>query len=575
MASGTVKKKEFTSIKRYVLTSMILVPIVPFALILFIGFIHFKSSIENGAMLNMQRIVEDHRQLIEAFLAERRSDLELIGDTIAFDELRQTTKLRQIYDHLQKESQAFVDIGVFNREGMHLAYHGPYNLKGKNYRDAAWFKEVLERGYYISDVFSGYRNVPHFVVAVARQDARDGWVIRATIDSQMFRTLVDKIRIGATGEAYIINRQGVLQTRRRSGGDLLESVEPPPGASLSGRQTESGFHRDQAGIDFLYTVTRFEDKEWFLVVRQEKNDAFRALRSTVFITTVISTAGGLIIVLTAVYLTERIVWRLQQIDTEKEQLNQQLVGASRLAELGEMAAGFAHEINNPLQIINNEHVLMEMGMDALEETCPGREKETFQEIRDSMSQVKRQIARCAKITHAILKFGRQGEPSLEDIDLTDFIRETTAIVSHKAHVNGVVLQENYTTARTVIHGDASQLQQVLLNLYNNAFDAIAGQHGTSGGILSIQTKIEEKGFVDIRVKDNGCGIKAEDANKVFSPFFTTKPVGRGTGLGLSVCYGIVRKMNGQMEVASRPGGGTTFIIRLPITSAGEQTGNGG
>ena len=94
-----------------------------------------------------------------------------------------------------------------------------------------------------------------------------------------------------------------------------------------------------------------------------------------FITTIISIAGILIIVLTAVYLTQRIVWRLMQIDTEKEQLNQQLVGASRLAELGEMAAGFAHEINNTLQIINNEHVLMEMGMDALEETCPGREKE--------------------------------------------------------------------------------------------------------------------------------------------------------------------------------------------------------
>jgi len=521
MAAGTVKKKEFTSIKRYVLTSMILVPIVPFALILFIGFIHFKSSIQTGAMLNMQRIAEDHRQLIEAFLEERRSDLELIGDMIAFEELRQPTKLRQIYDHLQKESQAFVDIGLFNREGMHLAYRGPYNLEGKNYRDAAWFKEVLERGYYISDVFSGYRNVPHFVVAVARQDAKGAWVIRATIDSQMFRTLVDKIRIGTTGEAYIINRRGVLQTRRRSGGDLLERVEPPPGASLSGRQTESCFHRDQTGTDFLYTVTRFEDKAWFLVVRQEKNDAFRALRSTVFITTIISTAGGLIIVLTAVYLTERIVWRLQQIDTEKEQLNQQLVGTSRLAELGEMAAGFAHEINNPLQIITNEHVLMEMGIDTLEENCPAREKETFQEIRESVSQIKRQISRCAKITQAILKFGRQGEPSFEDIDLNDFIRETTAIVSQKAHVNGVVLQENYTAHRAVIHGDASQLQQVLLNLYNNAFDAIASQHGTSGGILCIETDTQEKGFVDIRVTDNGCGIKAEDTTKVFSPFFTT------------------------------------------------------
>jgi len=575
MIVSSAKKKEYASINRTVLTSMILVPMIPFTLILCIGFIHFRSSIQTGTTTNMQRIVEDHCQLIEAFLEERRSDLELIGNAVPFEELRQPTKLRSIYDHMQKVSQAFVDIGVFDENGTHLAYHGPYNLEGKNYRDADWFKEVLDRGYYISDVFLGYRHVPHFVIAVARRNTKNTWVIRATIDSQLFQTLVDKIRIGDTGEAYIINRQGVLQTRRRSGGDLLQSVEPPPGASLSGRQTESHLYQDQSGIDFLYTVTRLKTKTWYLVVRQEKKDAFRALRSTAFIITVIAVAGGLIIILTAVYLTGRIVWRLQRIDTEKEQLNQQLVGASRLAELGEMAAGFAHEINNPLQIISNEHVLIEMGVDSLRESCADQEQEAFQEISESLSQVKLQLSRCARITQAILKFGRQGEPTYEDIDLNAFVRETTAIVAQKAHVNGILLKENIMTDRAVIHGDASQLQQVLLNLYNNAFDAIASKHGTSGGMLSVETLKKDRGMVEIRVQDNGCGIRKEDAAKVFSPFFTTKPVGQGTGLGLSVCYGIVQKMNGSMEVESSPGAGATFIIHLPITSAGGKSRHGG
>jgi len=310
MPANSTKKKEYISIKRYVLTSMILVPMIPFALILMIGFVHFKSSIEIGTTANMQRIVEDHRQLIEAFLTERRSDLEFICDSFGIETLRRPEKLREIYDHLQKESMAFIDIGVFDKSGIHLAYHGPYNLEGKTYRDAGWFKEVLEQGYYISDVFSGYRKVPHFVVAVAREGVDGAWVIRATIDSQMFCSLVGEVRIGKTGEAYIINQQGVLQTERRSGGKLMETVEPAFDVLSLQKQTQSFFYSDRTRTEYLCTVTHFRDKNWLLVVRQEKKDAFNALRSTVFIIAVIGVSGGLIIILTAFYLTGRIVWRL-------------------------------------------------------------------------------------------------------------------------------------------------------------------------------------------------------------------------------------------------------------------------
>ena len=559
-----MNEKKFSDIKNYVLASMILVPVIPFILILSIGFYHFKTSIETSTVATMKRIVEDHRQLIEAFLDERRADLEFVCDTYTFEGLTTPATLRTVFDHLQKESKAFVDIGVFNRAGVHLAYQGPYRLEGKLYKDADWFQKVLTHGYYISDVFLGYRNVPHFVIAIARRDAAREWVIRATIDSQTFCTLVGSVRIGSTGEAYIINSEGVLQTQRRSGGGLMDKPEEEIDFFTAQNQTDSFLKKNRDGRQYLYTTAKLKDRQWLLIVRQEHNDAFVALRSTIFMTAVIWVAGGLIIIVIAFYLTHRIVWRLEKIDREKEQLNQQLIGASRLAELGEMAAGFAHEINNPLQIIKNEQSLIDMTFDELKERGELKDSESVAEIQDAMSQIQIQIGRCAKITQAILKFGRQGEPVMQDIALNAFIQEVAGMVEKKASVSGIVVDKHLAETEAFVHGDLAQLQQVLINLFNNAIDAIVEKHGNIGGKIFIETRPDLNGTVTIRIQDNGNGIKPENMKKIFSPFFTTKPVGRGTGLGLAVCYGIINNMNGTMAVDSTCGSGTTFTIRLPV-----------
>jgi two-component system NtrC family sensor kinase len=234
--------------------------------------------------------------------------------------------------------------------------------------------------------------------------------------------------------------------------------------------------------------------------------------------------------------------------------------------LGEMAAGFAHEINNPLQIMKSEQTLMDTILSDLKEKGELKESEDLAELEDSMDQIKLQIDRCAKITQAILKFGRQGEPISRDVDLSIFIPEVAAMVDKRATVHGIALKEEIAEGVPSVHGDPGQLQQVLLNLLNNAIDAIIDAHGSKGGELVIQARPDENGKVVISVTDNGAGISPENLKKVFTPFFTTKPVGKGTGLGLSVCYGIVDSMGGVMEVSSQKGVGTTFTVRLPAVA---------
>ncbi len=559
-----MKAKYYKTIRRYILISMILVPLVPFVLILAIGHYYFTASIETSTLATLNRIVEDHRQMIDTFLQERKQDLAFVLYAHPFSQLKTPDHLKKVFALLQDKSPAFVDLGLFDPRGTHVAYQGPYELKWRNYRNAHWFKAVMQRGYYISDVFLGYRQVPHFVIALARNQDGMRWAIRATIDTAMFNELVEKVRIGTSGEAYLLNSNGVLQTNRRSGGDLMETLDEPLEYPKGERRIATFISKDSQGREFLSATTWLRNKQWLLVVRQDLKDAFKALHAAVYLIGLIMIGGGAVITVIAVIITNQIVFRMEQMDSEKEVLGQQLIRAHRLAELGQMAAGFAHEINNPLQIIKSEQALIEMIFFELKTGGKLADSEELKELEDSMEQIKLQIERCAGITQAILKFGRQSEPAIKDLDLKRFIPEVVAMIEKKASVHGITVKKALGPETPLVHGDPGQLQQVLLNLFNNAIDAIIERHGADGGKLTILTGVNgEQGQAEIQVKDNGTGIGPEELKKIFSPFFTTKPVGKGTGLGLSVCYGIIEGMGGTMAVESQKGAGTTFTIRLP------------
>jgi two-component system NtrC family sensor kinase len=193
-----------------------------------------------------------------------------------------------------------------------------------------------------------------------------------------------------------------------------------------------------------------------------------------------------------------------------------------------------------------------------------KQSEDLAELEDSIDQIKLQVDRCADITQAILQFGRKEEPVTKDIELRAFIPEVVGMVANKAGVHGIAIKQEISDQNSDVHGDLRHLQQVLVNLLNNAIDAVIARHGSSGGAIWIESGAAENGHVEIKIRDNGSGISSENLKKVFTPFFTTKPVGKGTGLGLSVCYGIIDKMGGGMSVASQENVGTTFTIRLPV-----------
>jgi two-component system NtrC family sensor kinase len=221
--------------------------------------------------------------------------------------------------------------------------------------------------------------------------------------------------------------------------------------------------------------------------------------------------------------------------------------SERLASLGMLAAGVAHEINNPLGGILS---LTALALEDMPEKDPARE---------NLEEVIRQSERCKDIVRGLLAFSRQQEAGSERVDVRQVLNETLALVSKQAFFFNIDLVKKCERDQPSVTADRSQLQQVFMNIIMNAVQAM-GERGT----LTVETRGAD-GFVETRISDTGKGIPAEDIDRIFDPFYSTKADGEGTGLGLSIAYGIVTKDRGHISVESELGKGTTFIIRLPAT----------
>jgi two-component system NtrC family sensor kinase len=551
--------------RRMILVRVLLVPGVTVMLVAGTLIYYFAVSIGKQVETKLADVADGHRQLIEQFLLERSRDLQYIAASNKFDEISNDKKLKVVFGHLQDLSQAFFDIGVFDEKGNHVAYVGPFELEGKNYAEADWFRQVREKPVYVSDVFLGYRNIPHFVIAVRADRNGHPWYIRATIDSFFFHSLVENIRIGKTGEAYLITEDGIFQTRRRSGGTLME-LDPDRGTyTVGGKEIKSFTAPDRAGNRYLYAVGQLEPTGWILVVRREVADAFSPLIRAVFIAVASMLAGGAVVLLIAFFLASVVANELAMADMEKRRMGSQLIMAGKLAEVGEMSAGVAHEINNPLQVMKSEEAYMRDILTELESDCVHDGSENLQLLKDSIDQIGLQIDRCGRITKGLLGFARRSETRIHTIDLHSLIAETVAMIERRAQVEDIRIVQEFETGLPEFESDPNQLQQVFINLLHNALDALKKE---GGGEIRIHTDASDDDII-VQVADNGCGIKPEDLEKVFIPFFTTKPVGQGTGLGLSTCYGIIEALGGQITVASELNVGTVFTIRLPISGPPE------
>jgi len=522
--------------------------------------IHYTKFAKSRMINSIESRVEHHAKIIKLFLEEHSSKLKLIAFTHSKTYLREPANLQHIFEMMNRERNVITDIGVIDENGRHLAYIGPYDLMDKNYLQAFWFKEAMEKGIYISDMFMGFRKEPHFIIAVTRSEQGEKWILRATVNSQVFRSLVENVKIGKTGEVYLINRNGIFQTSPRFSGNIMGKAPFPPGPYhddvtvnlFKGKNPDSGFSNQ------ITAETWLPNPQWKLVVKQDYSEAFADVNHANFATLIFLHLSALSILIVAIFITKYMISVIKKRDIQADNLNQQLMQAGKLASIGELAAGVAHEINNPLAIILTERqILLDLfGITKIEDA------EFSKQLKASMDQIDAQALRCKTITHNLLRFSRRTQSMIETIDLNQFLEEVIELMEREAKTSGIKFIPDLDSTLPPILSDPSQLQQVFLNLINNAIHA---HEGKPYGTISITTRVDEnKKGVQLTFADTGSGISQKNIEKIFDPFFTTKEVGKGTGLGLSICYTIIKQLGGDITVKSKINEGTEFAMFLPF-----------
>ena len=554
------RQQQRRNVVRLVLTYLL--PLI--ILTLYFAF-QYRQIVIASAKAHLIAIAENQANTLDLFLRERVVNLSNLIDNPKLEIPPSSEAMQSLLGTLRQNSETFVDIGFFDSRGIQVAYAGPYpQLRKRDYSREAWWLALkrARESFVITDIYLGFRNKPHFTIAVSRTIRGEYLVLRATLDPERFYDYIAHLEHPSEVNTSIVNEAGYYQVVTPNVGSPLAqaAIIPPRDPKLNAQEISL------RGQTVYYAYSWLRTCNWALIV-QSGSDLRRSFggRSFVGIFAFSAAVIGLILFI-IVIRARRIVEDLRRTDRTRAELSDNLLHASRLAAVGELASGIAHEINNPLAIISEEVGLVK---DALNpEFKLGK---TLEDLKPSLDHIQEAVFRCRDITRKLLAFVRKTDLHLETYDIHLVIEDMLqGFYQHEIAVSNVKIVKRFAGQPAMVRMDKNQIQQVFLNLINNAIDAIRER-----GEITITTAVRD-GRVYASVSDTGVGMTQEQLNKIFLPFFTTKEVGKGTGLGLSISYGIIKSLGGNISVGSTLGEGSTFTIDLPLVNAASAaTGAGG
>jgi signal transduction histidine kinase len=544
--------RTYRRLVRKVVLSTAVVAFVPLLIITVINTLQYRQAIQDEHRKPISRLTSNSKRAVEFFLQERESALRMIVNNQLVGGSCDKPQLEAILRALQKSLPfgAVVDLGIIDDQGDQRCYAGPYELLGKNYKEQEWFRRVSWQGVYVSDVFLGHRQSPHFVLAIRYEgdDGRD-FILRATIDSKQLHEQLLLVGLRPISDIFIINREGMLQSPSRRYGEVLQKAPLP--VPLKTGSTEVVELQDSNGNQLIVGYAYIQHSPFILMLvtpTAEVLGAWSSMQLQLFGLLIIC---AVVILLVILVMSRKLVRSLRESDRARVQVFERMEYTNKLSTVGRLAAGVAHEINNPMAIINQKAGLLNdrvtMGGD-----FPGKDR-----VLKSIGSLLKSVDRCRAITHRLLGFAKHIEARREDIDLEKLLGEVLGFLEKEIAYRGVTVDWKIQQDLPDIKSDRGQLQQVFLNIINNALAAVKAD-----GRIQIAVRRVDDSAVAVIIEDNGEGIPPENLKRIFEPFFTTKP-GEGTGLGLSVTYGIVEKLGGDIKVESQVGSGTRFFVILP------------
>jgi two-component system NtrC family sensor kinase len=531
------------------------VALLPVVVLAVIDYKVAQRSEVSEILLRTSRLVSNTRRTMAFFLDERKSALEFIIQDNSFESLNDPARLSAILENLREAfGGGFVDLGVIDPLGYQRCYVGPYDLKGKDYSGQGWYQEVRERGVYISDVFMGFREVPHLVIAVRRL-AGSGfpYVLRATLDMQRFNDLLSQLEVSGLGDAFVINHYGILQTPSRLQGNVLEKITlPVPQHSA----TTVVFEEESRETPLIIGYAYIQATPFILMIVEKKAEILKRWYRTRMILVGFAVLSVIIVLFVILAVATYLVGNMYEADQKRVTTLHQVEYSNKMATIGRLAAGVAHEINNPLAIINEKvGLIKDLVTMKNQKDRPAKDEKIITLVDSVIASVERSAA----IARRLLRFSRSEEITPKPLDLKKTIVEVLSFLGKEAEYRSIEVSVDVPESIPQIDSDSGRLQEIFLNIINNAFAAV-----DEGGHLNISVRAEDEKFLAVTFADDGSGIPEEDLDRVFEPFFSTKTNRGGTGLGLSITSGLVQELGGRIEVRSKVGEGTSFIVHLPF-----------
>jgi two-component system NtrC family sensor kinase len=519
-----------------------------------LGYHNYKDLLEKEERGQLDSRLDGSIRSIEAMVDSLKSVVLFVARPNRYVELTTGDSLEQLFIRLKRQYDFFADLGVIDDQGIQQSYWGPYDLKGKDYSEEVWFKEVIAKGLYISRVYAGYRQVPHFAIAVSHIDPqiKKIWVLRATIDAITLQRFVNTIKTNVSDDLFLVDDDGFPQTSSEYYGQHF---------SQTGMKMIPGIHHGLSGEgeNIFYAIGKIKNTPWSLILVEKQyihHEDWMAFRTRLFTIVLACLVLNLFIVYGLVTMLTKLIRKADELQIT---MLKEAEHTDRLVSIGRLAAGVGHEINNPLAIINQKTGLAE---DLLEISPAFEHKET---IFGCLRGIDKSVERCKAITHRLLGFARRADVHNEILQVNDILREVLVFLENSMMHSRIRVDLQLQDDLPPIASDHLQLQQIFLNIINNGIDAI----GKDGTISIISHTVA--GEVRVVIQDDGHGIDKEILPHIFEPFFTTKETGKGTGLGLSITHGLIKKLGGDITVRSQIDKGTAFTITLPTRSNDHDT----
>lgn len=550
----TTLKERYKQFRISLLVAITIIALLPSTIMAVLGYFQYLDLTQRQSAKHIQW----HLQYVSETLLDELNSLKatitktVMGSSLDLTNGDERLKLLKL---LQRKTPDLKRIDLLSRQNESLILSHPWLQSLLQNQEETWFTSLESGNPVLSTIFQDQYKSYYYSLCIklpADASLKEHYLV-ASFSELSLQKFLENTNAGAVEDAFLMTKQGELQTESTFFGGVQRQY---PHAIDPRKQLLSTTNKRLGMGNILYASIPLPESPWILVLVKDgpiKKREWLTFQMTLILIFITCAIGSFFIIQQLVNL---LTIRIRESDTKRMALLNEVGHTNRLATIGKLAAGVAHEINNPLAVIDQKTGLI----DDLLELCEDFNHK--EKLQSSLTGIHNSVERCKVITHRLLGFARKVDMDKELLSINSVIEEVMGFLEKEALYSHIVFQKDLANELPEIWSDKGQLQQIFLNIISNAIDAI-GQNG----IITITTSFTIKNKVLVKIEDNGPGIKPDVMEHIFDPFFTTKETGEGTGLGLSITYGLVKKLGGDIKVHSRVHEGVTFYITLPIKSS--------